>query len=50
MDESGESGLPLDHKPPKVAVPKGTTKVHCHNSGNKAQISLLACGDAAGDI
>lgn len=30
-----ESGMPLDHKPPKVIVPKGTKKVHCHTSGNK---------------
>ena len=32
-----ESGMPLDHKPPKVVVPKGT-KVHCRTSGNKAQM------------
>ena len=43
-----ESGMPLDHKPPKVVVPKGTKKVHCQTSGNKAQITILACGNAAG--
>ena len=45
-----ESGMPLDHKPPKVVVPKGTKKVHCRTSGNKAQITILACGNAAGYV
>ena len=43
-----ESGMPLDHKPPKVVVPKGTKKVHCQTSGNKSQITILACGNASG--
>ena len=33
-----ESGMPLDHKPPKVVARKGTRKVHCRTSGNKLQI------------
>ena len=45
-----ESGMPLDHKPPKVVVPKGTKKVHCRTSGNKSQITILACGNAAGNM
>lgn len=45
-----ESGMPLDHKPPKVIVLKGTKKVHCRTSGNKAQITVLACGNAAGHV
>lgn len=45
-----ESGMPLDHKPPKVVTLKGTKKVHCHTSGNKAQITILACANAAGNV
>ena len=30
-----ESGMPLDHKPPKVVAPKGMKKVHCRTSGSK---------------
>ena len=29
-----ESGMPLDHKPPKIIARKGTKKIHCHRSGN----------------
>ena len=43
-----ESGLPLDHKPSKVIALRGTKKVHCHTSGNKMQITILACANAAG--
>lgn len=43
-----ESGLPLDHKPPKVIALRGTKKVHCHTSGNKMQITVLACANAVG--
>ena len=45
-----ESGMPLDHKPPKVVTRKGTKKVHCRTSGNKAQITVLACANAAGSV
>lgn len=45
-----ESGLPLDHKPPKVVAWKGTKKVHCRTSGNKAQITVLVCANAAGAV
>lgn len=47
MDESGVS---LDHKPPKVVALKGAKKVHCRTSGNKAQITILACASAAGNV
>ena len=30
-----ESGMPFDHKPPKVVASKVMKKVHCHTSGNK---------------
>ncbi len=45
-----ESGVPLDHKPPKVIAIKGTKKVHCRTSGNKAQITIIACANATGSI
>jgi len=45
-----ESGMPLDHKPPKVVAQRGVKKVHCHTSGNKAQITVLACSNAAGSV
>ena len=43
-----ESGMPLDHKPPKVIARKGTKKIHCRTLGNKAQMIILACANAAG--
>ena len=45
-----ESGMPLDHKPSKVVTLRGTKKVHCRTSGNKAQITILACANAAGGV
>ncbi len=45
-----ESGLPLDHKPPKVIALKGAKKVHCRTSGNKMQITVLACANAGGTV
>ena len=35
-----ETGVPLDHKPPKVIAFKGAKKVHCRTSGNKMQITI----------
>ena len=43
-----ESGMPLEHKMPKTVAQKGTKKVRQRSSGNKAQISILACGSATG--
>ena len=45
-----ESGIPLDHKPSKVIALKGTKKVHCRTSGNKMQITIIACANAAGSV
>ncbi len=45
-----ETGLPLDHKPAKVVTLKGAKKVHCRTSGNKMQITILACANAAGTV
>ena len=43
-----ESGMPLDHKPPKVIAHIGTKKIHCCTSENKTQITVIACANAAG--
>ena len=43
-----ESGMPLDHKPPLVVARKGAKKIHCRTSGNKSQITILGCTNAAG--
>ena len=45
-----ESGMPLDHKPPMVVARRGIKKVHCRTSGNKSQITIIACANAAGSI
>ena len=41
-----ESGMPLNRKMPKTVAQRGTKKVWQHSSGNKTQISILACGNA----
>ena len=38
-----ESGMPLEHKLPKIIAEKGTKKVRQISSGNKTQITMLAC-------
>ena len=43
-----ESGMPLDHKQLKRIGQKGMKKVHGRASGNKSQITILACANAAG--
>ena len=43
-----ESGMPLEHKMPKTVAQKGTKKVRQHSSGNKTQITILGCANAAG--
>lgn len=40
--------MPLYHKPPKVITCKGVKKILCRTSGNKSQITILACANAAG--
>ena len=39
-----ESGMPLDHRPPKVVSQKGQKKVRSRTSGNKSQICVSATG------
>ncbi len=43
-----ESGMPLEHKPPRIVSAKGTKKVRQISSGNKTQITILGCCNAAG--
>ena len=45
-----ETGLPLDPKPPKVIVPVGTKHPRTITTGNKSQITVLACCSAAGYV
>ena len=54
MDKPGqiynvdESGMPLDHRPPRVLTTKGEKKVRYRTSGNKSQITVIGCVNAAG--
>ena len=43
-----EVGMPLDHRPPHV-VKKGQRKVRYRSSGNKNQVTVVACVNAAGN-
>ena len=43
-----ETGMPLDHCPPKVVGRKGKSKLRCRVTGNKAQITVVACVSASG--
>ena len=43
-----ESGMPLMHRPPKVVAQVGQKHPYSVTSGDKSQITILACGSAAG--
>ena len=43
-----ESGMPLDHKQLKRVATKVMKKVHGPASGDKTQITIIACSNAAG--
>ena len=43
-----ESGIPLEHKLPKIVAPRGMKKVRQCTSGTKTRITILACASAAG--
>ena len=45
-----ESGMPLDHKQLKRIATKGSKKVHGQASGNKSQVTIVACASAAGTV
>ena len=43
-----ETGMPLDHRPPKVVCRSGMKNPSAITSGNKTQITVVACVNAAG--
>ena len=43
-----ETGMPLDHRPPKIVTKKGQKKVRYRTSGNKSQITVIGCVSASG--
>ena len=45
-----ETGVPLEPRPPKVIAQKGQRKIRYRTSGQKAQITVIACGSATGQI
>ena len=45
-----ESGMPLDPKAPNIVAETGTKKVRYRSTGRKGQITIVACGSAAGQI
>ena len=46
--DRAESGMPLPHKQPKRIAERGARKVHGRASGDKSQITIVACANAAG--
>jgi len=43
-----ESGLQLDHRPPKVIAAKGNKYLHSRTSGNREMIMAIGAVNAAG--
>ena len=43
-----ESGMPLEHRSPHVLARKGQRKVRYRTSGNKSQVTVIGCINAAG--
>lgn len=43
-----ETGMPLDHRPPKIVTKRGQKKVRSRTSGNKSQVTVIACVSATG--
>lgn len=43
-----ETGMPFTHKPPKVVAGAGQKHPYSVTAGEKSQITILACGSAAG--
>ena len=42
--------MPLEHKQPRTVAPKGMKKVRQSTSGNKTQITVLACASASRQV
>ena len=45
-----ETGVPLEPRPPKVVARRGQKKVRYRTSGTKAQITVIGCGSATGQV
>ena len=45
-----ETRMPLDPKSPNIITKKGVKKVRNRTSGRKGQITVVACGNAAGQV
>ena len=45
-----ETGMPLDPKPLKRVARRGVRKVHAPSSGDKSQITVVACANSAGRV
>ena len=43
-----ETGMPLDHRAPKIVVGRGHKKVRYRTSGNKSQVTVIGCVSACG--
>ena len=43
-----ETGMPLDHRPPKIVTQRGHKKVRYRTAGNKSQITVIECVSATG--
>ena len=45
-----ETGVPLNPKPPKIVVAKGIKKPCYQSPGQKGQMTVVSCGNAAGNL
>jgi len=45
-----ESGVPLDPKALNVVTARGSKKVYTRSTGRKGQVTIVACGNAAGQV
>ena len=43
-----ETGIPLDHRSPRVLAKKGSKKVRYCSTGNKSQVTVVGCINAVG--
>ena len=43
-----ETGIPLDARPPNIVTRRGIKKVRNRGVGRKGQVTIVACGNAAG--
>ena len=45
-----ETGMPLNHRAPKVVTQKGQKKVRVQTTGDKSQITVVGCASATGQV